>query len=643
MNNLKIGVRLAIGFAVTLALLIVISTVAVMRINALNVEIEGMVNDKFPKTVQTNNVVDAINAIARHLRNAYIYSGGEQQKSLDSIGEERKIISENIDKLEKTITSDKGKEILGKLRSARAEYVTQQDKFLELLRANKRDEIVVLMQGALRTTQTAYLKVTNDLIDFQTALMTQAGKDADDMANSSERLLMVLAVVAALLAVAMGFFITRSITRPVGAALGVAEKIAAGDFDMKIDTSAKDEVGQVLVALDKAVTSVRTMSAEAARLAQAAVDGKLATRADASKYSGEYRKIVQGVNDTLDAVIGPLNVAAKYVDEISRGAIPAKITDSYNGDFNLIKNNLNTCVDAVNALVADAVMLSKAAVEGKLATRADASRHQGDYRKVVQGVNDTLDAVIGPLNVAAKYVDEISRGAIPAKITDNYNGDFNLIKNNLNTCIDAVNALVSDANMLAKAAVELKLDTRADASRHQGDYRKIVQGVNDTLDAVIGPLKALLVDAGTLSQAVVDGRLDVRGDLTKHRGDFRNVVSGMNEIMEAVNTPVLEIKRVMSALTEGDLTNSINLELKGAFGELKEAINAMIGKLTQVVNDVNTGAHALASASEEVSATAQSLSQAASEQAAGVEETSASIEQMTASICLLYTSTSPRD
>ena len=178
------------------------------------------------------------------------------------------------------------------------------------------------------------------------------------------------------------------------------------------------------------------------------MEGKLATRADASKHQGDYRKIVQGVNDCLDAVIGPLNVAAKYVDQISKGDIPAKITDTYKGDFNEVKNNLNACIDAVNALVADANLLSKAAVEGKLATRADASKHQGDYRKIVQGVDDCLDAVIGPLNVAAKYVDQISKGDIPAKITDTYKGDFNEIKNNLNMCIDAVNALVADAGML---------------------------------------------------------------------------------------------------------------------------------------------------------------------------------------------------
>ena len=102
-------------------------------------------------------------------------------------------------------------------------------------------------------------------------------------------------------------------------------------------------------------------------------------------------------------------------------------------------------MQSISAVVADTEALSLAAVEGKLATRADATKHSGDYRKIVEGVNQTLDAVIGPLNVAADYVDKISKGEIPAKITDNYNGDFNVIKNNLNTCIDAVNALVADA------------------------------------------------------------------------------------------------------------------------------------------------------------------------------------------------------
>ncbi|TAN48789.1 MAG: hypothetical protein EPN21_13980, partial [Methylococcaceae bacterium] len=223
-------------------------------------------------------------------------------------------------------------------------------------------------------------------------------------------------------------------------------KMANGDMTAEMaKASSDDQIHEWLMLLKR---NIQALVADANMLSKAAVEGKLATRADASKHQGDYRKIVEGVNQTLDSVIGPLNVAADYVDKISKGAIPAKITDTYNGDFNILKNNLNAAIDNVNALVADAGLLSKAAVEGKLATRADASKHQGDYRKIVEGVNQTLDAVIGPLNVAADYVDRIAKGAIPPKITDPYNGDFNILKNNLNLAIDNVNALVADALML---------------------------------------------------------------------------------------------------------------------------------------------------------------------------------------------------
>jgi len=238
---------------------------------------------------------------------------------------------------------------------------------------------------------------------------------------------------------------------------------------------------------------------ESGRLTDAAVAGKLATRGNTEQVNFEFRGIVEGMNNTLDAVIGPLNVAAEYVDRISKGDIPPRIADNYNGDFNEIKNNLNGCIDAVNALVADANMLSDAAVAGKLDTRANAAKHHGDFQKIVEGVNQTLDAVIGPLNVAAEYVDRISKGDIPPKITDNYSGDFNEIKNNLNQCIHAVNALVEDSAMLADAAVAGRLATRADATGHSGEFRKIIDGVNDTIDRLVGlldtiPAPVMLID-----------------------------------------------------------------------------------------------------------------------------------------------------
>ena len=175
---------------------------------------------------------------------------------------------------------------------------------------------------------------------------------------------------------------------------------------------------------------------------------------DAYRQSPEYKDFWSRLNRGENVSDGFKRIG-KGGKEVWIQAYYNPILDLNGKPYKVVKYATDTTQQkqALNAMLADAAMLSQAAVEGKLATRAEASKHQGDYRKVIEGVNATLDAVIGPLNVAARYVDDISKGNIPARITDNYNGDFNTLKNNLNTCIDAVGALVADAVMLSKAAV----------------------------------------------------------------------------------------------------------------------------------------------------------------------------------------------
>ncbi|MFA6041234.1 MAG: HAMP domain-containing protein, partial [Methylophilus sp.] len=266
---------------------------------------------------------------------------------------------------------------------------------------------------------------------------------------------------------------------------------------------------------------------EVMRLVDEAIAGNLSERVDTAILpEGFVRETGVGINQILDAVITPLNVAASYVESIAKGNIPTKITDSYNGDFNTIKNNLNQCVDAGNALIADTSMLSQAAVQGQLSTRADASQHQGDFRKIVEGVNATLDSVIGPLNVAAKYVDDISKGNIPSKISDSYNGDFNTLKNNLNTCIDAVNNLVNDADMLAAAARDGHISTRADATQHQGEFRKIVEP--------IAAVKEAIETITTAANEISTGNNDLSSRTEQQASSLEETAASMEELAGTV-------------------------------------------------------------------------------------------------------------
>ena len=328
-----------------------------------------------------------------------------------------------------------------------------------------------------------------------------------------------------------------------------------------------------------------------------------------------------GVNHTLDAVIGPLNVTAKYVDDISKGVIPPVITTNYNGDFNVIKNNLNNMVKMMNDLLAQTDIIIQGAANGELDKRANADLFVGGWNKLVTGVNEVVTNIVNPLNVTANYVDRIAKGDIPPIITAEYKGQYNLIKSNLNACIDATNQQASAAQAISMGDLNAVVKVRSDNDVMAKSLINVMKAVS-----------ALVADANYLSNATVSGKLEARIDVTKHQGENRKVVEGLNAVMMAVGTPVQELREVFEAMVTGDLSLTMKKPYEGTWDELKSAVNNMISKLSEVVADVNSGSQALASASEEVSATAQSLSQAASEQAAGVEETSASLEQMTASI-----------
>ncbi|MHC9544692.1 MAG: methyl-accepting chemotaxis protein [Vulcanimicrobiota bacterium] len=387
-----------------------------------------------------------------------------------------------------------------------------------------------------------------------------------------------------------------AIVHPLNVAAQYVKSIAQGEVPEKIKAEYKGDFNDLKNNLNTCIEAVNLLIKDANMLALAGVEGRLNTRADVSLHRGDFRKIVEGVNNTLDGVIRPLKVAADYVERISRGEIPEKIRDEYMGDFNDLKNNLNTCIDAVNLLIKDANMLALAGVEGRLNTRADASLHRGDFRKIVEGVNNTLDAVIRPLKVAADYVERIARGEIPEKIRDEYKGDFNDLKNNLNICIDAVNLLIKDANMLALAGVEGRLNTRADASLHRGDFRRIVEGVNNTLDGVIRPLKVAADHVERISRGEIPEKIR-----DEYKGDFNELKNNLNNLIESMET-VTDFAQEIAA---GNL--DIEVKQRSSQDKLMKSIEVMVSNLKIMIRNIIEITSTLTTASSELASIAEEM------------------------------------
>ncbi len=412
---------------------------------------------------------------------------------------------------------------------------------------------------------------------------------------------------------------------PINMTAEYVDRISKGDIPPVITDTYQGDFNEIKNNLNGCINVMNGLLAETNLLIEAVGEGKLDRRGDSAGYDGAWKDMIEGINGLVDAFVGPINMTAEYVDRISKGDIPPAITDTYYGDFNAIKNNLNSCIDVMNGLLLETSKLIKAAREGTLDVRADAVQFTGDWGTLVSGVNDLVEAFVKPINVTAEYVDRISKGDIPSKITDTYHGDFNEIKNNLNNCIDIMNGLLTETNLLINAAKEGQLDTRADASGFSGGWGELVGGVNQLVEAVVKPTKEVIFVMNTVSE----GRLDalVKGE---YKGDFKVLSDAVNSTVNSLKQVVGEISDVIGEIAEGNLSRSHVQVFDGDFVRISESLNTILESLNTVLGDINNSSDQVSIGSKQVSDGSQALSQGATEQASAVEELTASVSEVAA-------------
>ncbi|MRV70228.1 HAMP domain-containing protein [Duganella sp. FT92W] len=227
-----------------------------------------------------------------------------------------------------------------------------------------------------------------------------------------------------------------------------------------------------------------------------------------------------------------------------------------------------------------------------------------------------------------RAVDAANRGNFDVRVDLNgLQGFQKELGEGLNLLMATTGASVADVVRVMGAVSAGDLKQTIDKP-YEGAFDELKKYANNT----VGKLNHVIEAQKRVVDAANRGNFTTRIDLTGLQGFQNELGEGLNQLMATTGASIDDVVRVMGALAEGDLSQTVDKQYEGSFGELKSFANNTVSKLLQVVTEVNQGAQSLASASEEVSATAQSLSQASSEQAASVEETSASLEQMTASI-----------
>ncbi|BEV08139.1 methyl-accepting chemotaxis protein [Methylophilus sp. DW102] len=329
---------------------------------------------------------------------------------------------------------------------------------------------------------------------------------------------------------------------------------------------------------------------EVFRLVREASAGNLRQRVDLAKLpEGFVLEIGKGINQILDALINPLNVAAKYVEDISKGHIPAKITDTYQGDFNTLKNNLNQCIDALSTLIAEMNHMSAEHDAGDIDVEIDVTKFDGAYRTMAGGINQMVGGHIAVKKKAMACMQGLGEGNFDTPL-ERFPGKKAFINDTIEQVRANLKALNTDTSMLAEAARDGRISVRADAARHPGDYRNIIDGINNTLDLIVGPISAVTEAVETITTAaneISSGNSDLSARTEQQASSLEETAASMEELASTVKQNAENAKQANQMALSASSVAAKGGEVVDEVVATMSAINESAKKIEDIISVID--------------------------------------------------------
>jgi len=389
--------------------------------------------------------------------------------------------------------------------------------------------------------------------------------------SNKVNMVIILVIVICSLALIIGVRLSKYISYNLKVLKDSLEKLVIGDIDVEINSTSNDEIGELLTAFQEIINNIK----EKANIA---------------------KEISQG---NFDIEIKPIS---------DKDALGISLLQTFD-TIKYVSLELNKLIQAVS--------------DGKLDMRADAKGLNGGWNNMVKGLDDLMDTYMHHINIMEDYFDGISKGETLTKITNETNGDWMKVTDNINGVVDALYGMLRDVNMLAKAGAEGNLNVRVDVSKHQGGYRDIIGGINTMLEEIVNPLNECENVVKEMSKGNL--QVSVKGS---YKGEMAVIKDALNHLANEVYEHIGETSKVLKEMANGNLDVEITGAYYGDFVELKESTNKIIESFNETLGEINTAAEQVSAGTKQVSDSSQSLSQGSTEQAASVEEITASVTEI---------------
>ena len=412
-SNLKIGVRLTACFILVALVAGVIGLVGIKCINDITrLDVQLYEGNTVPLG-QIGRVAEDFEKVRVNLREIILDKNYSSKTNYASaVRDISRQIDEELAAFEKTLTTDEGRREFSNLKSALSRFAPIREQIVALAMAGREDEAYALAKSAGPAEVVKEIEGSiNKLVDLKVAQAKERSGQNASAGQKTARLVIVVLLAGMALAVGLGLFLSRAISRPLGRLAEAAVKMSRGELDIEVDDGTEDEIGQLAGSFKEMAEKIGALVNDADMLAQAASEGRLDVRADAGRHQGEYRKVIEGINRTLEAVIGPIDEAAACLKEMAEGNLNVRVKGDYRGDHAIIKNALNTTLDVLNKVIKEeALYCLKEMAAGNLDV-AVSGDYRGDYAIIKDALNKTVDDLNEIMAQVAVAIEQVNNGA----------------------------------------------------------------------------------------------------------------------------------------------------------------------------------------------------------------------------------------
>ena len=404
----------------------------------------------------------------------------------------------------------------------------------------------------------------------------------------------------------------------------VTTAVARGDLSRKITVDVKGEILALKNTINTMVDQLNGFAAEVTRVArEVGTEGKLGGQAEVSGVSGVWEELTDNVNSMATNLTTQVRNIAEVTTAVARGDLSRKIAVDVKGEILELKNTINTMVDQLNGFAAEVTRVAReVGTEGKLGGQAIVPGVAGTWKDLTDNVNSMALNLTTQVRNIAEVATAVARGDLSRKIAVDVKGEILELKNTINTMVDQLNGFAAEVTRVAReVGTEGKLGGQAEVSGVSGVWEELTDNVNsmatnlttqvrgiakvvtavatgdlyqkltveakgeiaalaDTINGMTETLAIFADQVTTVAREVgVEGRLGGQAHVPGTAGIWKDLTANVNVLAANLTTQVRAIAEVATAVTQGDLTRSIQVDVRGEVADLKDNINAMIGNL----------------------------------------------------------------